>query len=406
MATYQLLLRNKKNKDGKYPVVFKVYLGDKSSIITLPFTCAKSEWDEKNKRFRKKYPKYKEINEALMKQEVRLQNAIDELETQEIDYSLNDVIEAFKQDIKGNKVKKISVSNFILQRIKELNMEKRFGYVKTLKDTYASLFKFEKSKKITFKDITPEFLNKYETFLRQSCTDGGIAVRMRDIRTIYNRAIVSGYAKKSNYPFDVYKISKLKKNSRKIALTSEEFKLFKKFDVEKYQKYVETYQMFLFSYYTGGMNFKDLMYLKWDNVKDGRLVYKREKTKGDFNLIISPDAQKVLEYFKGHPSSENEDYVFPIIHKYGLTEKQINGRYKRSIKKFNKQLKFIAEEQGIDKNITSYVARHSFATHLKFNGVSEDVISQLMGHSNVSVTKSYLNDFGNDILDDALSKLN
>ncbi len=406
MATFQLLLRNKKNKSDRYPVIFKVYLDDKSSIITLPFTCARDEWDEKNKKFKKKYPKYKEINEVLRKQEIKLQSAIDDLETQSVYYSLDDIRKAFKKEIQGNRVKRISVNDFILKRIEELEKEKRFGYAKTLKDTYASLLKFVKSKKINFKDITPEFLYKYETFLRESYTDGGIAVRMRDIRTIYNRAITFEYAKQENYPFNTYKISKLKKNSRKIALTTEDFKRFKKFDTLKYKEYMQTYQMFLFSYYTGGMNFKDLMYLKWENVKDDRLVYKRKKTKGNFNLEIKPNARKVLQYFKNNPSSENEDYVFPIIHKYGLTEKQINGRYKRCIKKFNKQLKFIAETQGINKNITSYVSRHSFATHLKLNGVSEDVICQLMGHSSVAVTKSYLEDFGNEVLDNALDKLN
>ena len=114
----------------------------------------------------------------------------------------------------------------------------------------------------------------------------------------------------------------------------------------------------------------------------------------------------VLNHYKANPKSENMNYVFPIIHKYSLTEKQIHGRYKRCIKKFNKQLSFIAESVGIEKNLTSYVGRHSFATHLKFNGISTDVISQLMGHSTVAVTKAYLEDFGSEVLDDAMSKLN
>lgn len=406
MATFQLMQRSNKPKiDGAFPIIFKIFLGDKSKIITLPFSCKKEEWDTKNKKLRTKYPKYKQINEALRNYEVKLQNAIDELETQEINYDLEDIKNAFKAELNQKKVKVITVNEFLLHRIKELEEEGKFGYAKGIKDTHTSLFKFAKED-LKFKQITPEFLDKYEHYLRKSYTDGGIAFRMRDIRTIYNRAIRHGFAKQVDYPFKIYKIAKLKSNSRKVAITKDDFELFKRFDIQEHPSYATTYKMFLFSYYAGGMNFKDLTSLKWVNVQDGRLVYKRDKTKGDFNLKLHEEAMKILDHFRNHPKSENELYVFPIIHKYNLTQKQVYGRYKRCLKKFNMQLKFIADTVGIEKNITSYVARHSFATHLKFNGVSESLISQLMGHSSEAVTKSYLQDFGNDILDEAMKQLN
>ena len=408
MATYQLQLRkNKVNKDGKHPLIFKVYLGNKTKIITLPFNCTMDEWDMTNKRLKRKHPKYKVINESLKKLDTRIQSAIEELDTQEVNYDLQDIKRVFKEESNLNRVKIITVSDFFLNRVKELEEENRFGYAKSIKDTHTSLFKFA-NKDLKFKHITPEFLDKYEHFLRKTHDDGGIAFRMRDIRTAYNRAIRHGYAKDNEYPFKVYKISKLKTGSRKIAINKEEFEAFKSFDITTNPKYENTYKMFLFSYYAGGMNFKDMTFLEWSNVniKDGTLEYQRDKTKGNFNLPLLDEAIKILEYFKKHTQSENENFVFPIIHKHNLTEKQIHGRYKRCIKKFNKQLKFIAENTGIEKNITSYVARHSFATHLKFNGVSESIISQLMGHSSEAVTKAYLEDFGNDALNDAMNKLN
>jgi len=406
MATYQLKLRNRKpNKNGKYPILFKVYLGNKSKIITLPFSCNLNQWDETNKRLRKNYPKYKEINETLKILDSRLQNAIDDLETREINYDLQDIEKVFKDENKSKRFKIITVSEFLENVIAELEDVNNFGYARAIKDTKQSLFKFAKTD-LKFKQITPEFLDKYESFLRKTCDNGGISFRMRDIRTAYNKAIKYGYADRNYYPFDVYKISKLKPNSRKIAITKEELELFKNFSIQKKPEYNNTYKMFLFSYYTGGMNFKDMTLLKWENVKNNRLSYIREKTKSDFNLILHIEALKILDHFKNNSFTENTDYIFPVIHKFNLTDKQKHGRYRRCIKKFNKELKIIASEVGIDKSLTSYVARHSFATHLKFNGVSEEVISQLMGHSNVSVTKAYLKDFGNDALDDAMSKLN
>lgn len=405
MATYQLKLRKKMLSNDKYPIIFKVYLGSKSKIITLPFSCDLNQWDETNKRLRRSYPKYKEINETLKILDSRLQNAIDDLEAQEVNYDLQDIEKTFKNESKSKRYKIITVSEFLQNAINELIDNSNFGYARAIKDTRQSLLKFTKPD-LKFKQITPEFLDKYEHFLRKTCGNGGISFRMRDIRRAYNKAIAYGYASKNDYPFDVYKISKLKPNSRKIAITKEELELFKSFNVKESPEYNNTYKMFLFSYYTGGMNFKDMTFLKWGNINNNRLFYKREKTKNDFNLILHNEALKILDYFKNNYFTENKDYIFPIIHKYNLTDKQKHGRHRRCIKNFNKELKIIASEVGIEKNLTSYVARHSFATHLKFNGVSEDIISQLMGHSNVSVTKAYLEDFGSDALDEAMKHLN
>ncbi len=411
MATYQLLLReNKPKKDDTYPIIFKIYLGNKSKIITLPFSCTKKEWDVKNKRLRKNYPKYKTINEKLGKLNTRLQNAIDDLEAQEINFDLDDIIKTYKEEAKAHRVKEIAVSKFFNDRIERLESEKRFGSARTLKDTHNSLFRFVESKRITdlkFKQITPAFLEEYESFLKaRGGTDGGIGVRMRDIRATFNKAITHGYAKESNYPFKAYKVAKLKSKSNKIAISKDDFECFKSFDITIHPKYEVTYKMFLFSYYAGGMNFKDMTYLKWENVSNERLVYKRQKTKGNFNFKLRDEAIDILKHFKNNILTENENYVFPIIHKHNLTDIQIHYRYKKRLREFNKRLKFIAESVGIEKSLTSYVARHSFATHLKFNNVQESVISQLMGHSSESVTKAYLQDFGSDVLDDAMDMLN
>lgn len=205
---------------------------------------------------------------------------------------------------------------------------------------------------------------------------------MRDIRATYNLAIKHGYARQNDYPFAKYKISKLKSKSRKIAITKEEFEKFKGFDLNlnaENKKCENTYKMFLFSYYAGGMNFKDMTVLSWKNVENGRLVYKRDKTSVNFDLERPTQTKDILKYFKNYPKPEKTKYVFPIILKNRLTTKQIYGRYKRCLRKFNNELKHIASEGGVNKNITSYVARHSFATHLKLKGVSTDKISQLMG---------------------------
>ncbi|HFI4794331.1 tyrosine-type recombinase/integrase [Elizabethkingia anophelis] len=406
MATIQLMLRNKSKTDGSLPIIFKIYHGTKSKVLTTPFSVLENQWDSKNKKVKPSHSKAREINESLKKIDTRLHEVIVELEAEEVDYNLNDIDTRFRNYTEENRVKSISVKDFFQQRIDTLNDAGKFNYAKIIKDSMTSLFKFEKNKNLRFKDIDFEYLIKYETFLSKTCENSSIKIKMIDLRTLYNLAINMGYAKKEHYPFKSYSIQKrLKQKSRKIALSEEQFVKFKNFDCRKFPKYTDTYKMFLFSYYVGGMNFKDMAFLEWGDIKDNRLYYTRSKTGRDFNVPLRAEALEILKYFQNYVKPEQIKYIFPIILRNDLTDKQLHGRYRRCLKIYNINLKFIAEQTGIEESITSYVSRHSFATHLKFNNVSADVISQIMGHSSVAVTNSYLKDFENDIIDDAFNKL-
>jgi integrase len=233
--------------------------------------------------------------------------------------------------------------------------------------------------------------------------DGGIAVKMRELRALFNDAIKKGVVDEKYYPFKVYKVSKLKGKGFKKALTREEVSLIENLNEIENPHLTEAKHLFVFSYYTRGMNFHDMMKLSWENIDNDKLTYTRSKTKGRFTVKILKPVQDILDFNKDLNPLTN--YVFPILLKEGLTPMQIENRKAKMIKRFNSDLKKIAKIVGIDKNVTSYVARHSFATNLKELGVSTDVISQSMGHQNVSITTSYLKDFDNEIIDDANEKL-
>jgi integrase len=151
------------------------------------------------------------------------------------------------------------------------------------------------------------------------------------------------------------------------------------------------------------MNYYDMMKLRWENIDNDKLIYTRSKTKGRFIVKILKPVQDIIDYYRDINRTTN--YVFPILLNERLTPMQIENRKSKKLKRFNNDLKKIAEIVGIDKPLTSYVARHSFATNLKELGVSTDVISQSMGHQNVSITTAYLKDFDNEVIDDANERL-
>lgn len=400
MASIKILLRDKASKEGLFPIVLKIIKDRKPKMISLGMDCTKKDWDEANAQFKKSHPNHVQRNRVLLKLKEKAFKVIDEFNIEEIDFTLTQ----FEEKFRGKKDSNTSVRTFWEDKIADLNKAGRTGNARAYLDTMNSFYKFAKNNQLRFRDISVEMLDKYETHLRATGSkDGGIGVRMRELRALYNDAIKRGIVDEKHYPFKAYKVSKLKGSGIKKALTRVEIRKIEDLDELNYPHLAESKKLFLFSYYTSGMNFFDIMKLRWSNVQNGRIVYTRSKTKGNFSVKILEPVRIILEEYRHINTST--DYVFPILLKEGLTPIQIENRKAKTLKKFNSDLKKIAEIQEIESTVTSYVARHSYATNLKESGVSIDMISQSMGHQNVGITTAYLKDFDNNTIDDANEKL-
>lgn len=400
MASINITLRSKPNKAEEYPVILRIVKERKSKIISLGMLCKRTDWDTKKNKFKRTYPNASQRNRVLLKLQEKALGIIDEFALDSIDFTLNQ----FEAKFRGRKSSKTTVSEFWIEKIADLNKAGRTGNARAYKDVYNSFFKFHKNKNLVFREITPTLLDKYETYLRgNKNTDGGIGVKMREIRALFNDAIKKGVVDEKYYPFKVYKVSKLKGKGIKKALTRDEMKLMESFDTSNHPHLIDTKNYMLFSYYMGGMNFVDMMKLRWDNIQRDRILYIRSKTKGRFSVKMLEPVKEVIAYYKNQ--NRCTDYVFPLLLKENLTPIQVENRKHKTLSRFNRELKEIAEIQGVKQNVTSYVIRHSFATNLKFAGISTDLIGESMGHADVSITQAYLKEFKDDIIDDAMAKL-
>ena len=153
----------------------------------------------------------------------------------------------------------------------------------------------------------------------------------------------------------------------------------------------------MFSFYMIGMNFTDMAYLTPANLVNGRLEYKRKKTGKFYSLALFDKPQEILNYYiKG---KKKDDYIFPIIER---TEPElIRLDIQNNLRTCNKYMGLIAEELKIEGNITSYVARHSWASIGKFLNVPIQVISEGLGHDSIQTTQIYLDSFEANVIDDA-----
>ncbi|MDT0687678.1 site-specific integrase [Autumnicola psychrophila] len=401
MINVRIVLRKKRLSNGDFPVCLRVTKDRKTKYFKTIFNANEDEWNSSAGKFNKRNANYLQNNRLLIKFQDRALQILGEMKIESDDFTLEDFEKKYR--VLSNPVQN-NVFTFWNEIIEEMTAAGRIGNARVNKEAYKSILKFNGSKNLTFKNITPTFLNKYEVFMRaRGGTDGGIGVPMRALRALYNFAIERNMVKEEYYPFKIYKISKLKGKGLKKALSMEQVKKIVTLDLEQYPWLTNSRNFFVFSFYTRGMNFADMMKLEWKQIDDDKIYYTRSKTKGTFIIKIVPPVQDILNFYK--EQKRDTKYVFPILLHDNLTPSQVANRKHKVLQRYNLQLKEIAEICGINKTLSSYVARHSFANCMKQKGVATDIISESLGHQNMAVTQAYLKELDSSVLDDAVETL-
>ena len=401
MITIKIVQRTKKLTDGLYPIFLRVTKDRQTKYYKTPFSSEISEWSASTGTFNKKLKNHFQYNRLLVKIKDRAYQVAAEIEIQNPDYTLEDFGKLYR--VTFNPVKN-DVFAFFDEIVEEMTYAGRVGNAKSYKDTKTSVQIFHKSKKLSFREVNSTFLSKYDAFLRsRGGTDGGVGVKMRAIRALFNKAIERGIVKESLYPFKKYKISGLRGKGFKRALDFEEIMRIVNVDLSNHSHLVDTRNYFVFSFYTRGMNFADMMGLEWKDVEKNAIYYTRAKTKGNFSIAIMPPVREILDHYR--INGYGNKYVFPLLYRENYTPTQLADRKHKMLGIYNKNLKELATICEITKNVSSYVARHSFANCLKQKGVATDVISESLGHQNLTVTQAYLKELDTQVVDKALEVL-
>lgn len=385
-------------RNGELPLKIRVTKDRKVRYVSLGVSTKPQHWDFKKNQPKADCPNREYIEKLIANRISEIKATIVELKAEERDFTATSLLQ--KIDTKSSS---LSIAEIFLEHLKFLQGCKRTGYMLSIRQTYNSLLKFNGTLDIPFSEIDVNWLRRYEGWLRKSNkSENTIGIRFRNLRMIYNKAIEKGAVKKELYPFDSYKVSKLHKETIKRAIVKDDIKRVLNYNVNGRDFYTSlAIALFSFSYYMGGINFVDMAYLQWSNIIDGRLVYYRKKTSKLINLPMNPEAMEIISRY----NTGLTGYVFPILSFAHKTEQMKLNRLHKVITKVNKALKLIGQELGLPIKLTTYVARHSFATVLKRAGVSTSIISESLGHSSEKVTQIYLDSFENSQIDEALSHL-
>tara|TARA_R110000765_G_scaffold72256_5_gene140342 strand:- start:842 stop:2050 length:1209 start_codon:yes stop_codon:yes gene_type:complete len=401
MSSIKIVLRKKGLSDGTYPICLRITKDRKTKYFNTIYKSSEKEWDTPSGCFNKNNANYMQNNRLLLKIKGRALKVYADLDFEKEYFNLDDFSQRFRID--SNPANDY-VFPFWEEIISEMKLAGRMGNATMYAETMKSIKQFCEGRKIRFQDITNSFLNKYEGWLRsRGGTGGGISIKQRTLRALYNKAIERSIIKDVNHPFKTYKISKLKGQGIKKALDYNQVTKIINFNISRYPHLADARNYFVFSFYTRGMNYTDMMVLKWADIDSKTVSYIRNKTKGRFVITVLPPVKEILEYYKQHALPTK--YVFPILLKDGLTPAQIDNRKKKTLAKYNRDLKEIAKICGINKPLSSYVARHSFANCLKQKGVATDVIGESLGHKDLTTTQVYLKELGSSVLDEAAALL-
>ncbi|MBC7890116.1 MAG: site-specific integrase [Ferruginibacter sp.] len=419
----------REKKDGLYPLKLRVYFQGKAVLYPLIYDLTKIDFEKLDaKRVSDSLSKIREnIGNVEMQAKIALNKIVpfDFEKFSKIFILDNEFFrkkskplktELFKQNIiddipaewrkKFSIFKEISsgpdfISQIFYSIIKSLLYQARIGTADNYQTSYNSLKAFRGNVRLS--EITPRFLKEYEGWMTNEKGNSKTTVSMytRCIRAALNEAIENKLMKREDYPFGKRRyIIPMGRNIKK-ALNKESISKLYYSDIEM-ENQQKAKDFWFFSFYGNGMNVKDIICLKYKNIKGEFLVFERAKTeltnRGGEPIIIScflnKDMLDIIERW-GNKDKNPENYVFPIL-SVGLSpirQFEIKQNFTRFI---NKNMAKVSEKAMIDKKVKTMECRHSASTLMKNAGVSPHYIKEALGHASLKTTENYLAGFENN----------
>ena len=348
-----------------------------------------SEWDEKSETVMANGDRANIVNaikERLTWDLARLKKVISQLETEQSRYTADDVITAYHK-----LTKEVSLFSFWHNVIAQLKQLGKIRTSETYIATLNSFMAFRDEQDVPLDGISSDMMLLYEAHLKaRGVRMNTISFYMRIFRAIYNRAVEKGLTAQ-NYPFRHVYTGVDKTVKRAIPIKA--IKEMKELDLAMNSALDFARDMFLFSFYTRGMSFVDMAYLKKSDLKNGILTYRRRKTGQELTIKWEKCMEEIVAKY---PKNET-DFLLPIITNQGEERRQ----YDNALHLVNYHLKDLSEMLQLQRPLTMYVARHSWASAAKAKNVPLSVISEGMGHDSEATTQIYLASLETSVVDKA-----
>ena len=388
MATLNLTLDTRRaRKEGTYPLVFRVRVEDKFCDIGTGFKIFKEQFDLKTNSL------VNDIDSNILLDQLKT-HYLKRLRTYTAENLGCNDLKSMKAYLINKQPSEFTIIEFWEKHIETLKTAGRYGGAKVY-NTSLSVISKEIDLNIPFTKLNFKTIVDLESKLfKRGMSTNGIGVYLRSFRAICNKAINYDIVGYEWYPFRKHKIRKEKTTPRVFSIS--EMKNYFKLDLEKNNPLYKAWLIGKLIFMLRGINIKDLMLLSSENLKNGRIIYKRAKTGKLYSIEILPEIQEIFNLFKSNNTLLGVLSDAEVKSNAELVDVIVQKR-----KVINAHLKKLGELINSNEPLSTYVFRYSYANILKQQGYSKDLIAEALGHEyGNSVTGIYLEQFDNDVIDE------
>ena len=393
MASIKLLLNKQRMlNDGRFPLVFQIIHQRRKLLYYTKYRVFQQQFNNELREIEYcessaySLKEIAEINRELRREYKKLKNRVLELEKANEPYSVEDIVESNKKDSRHS----YNLLQYIDNQIAYKKAMGKDGIAAAYHSTRISLKKYlntisARKTDIGMEKIDCSFVTGYEDCLyAQGLARNTINYYLRNFRTIYNSAIRHGCKSKDVNPF-VYIHTKPCKTVKR-AINKNDMKELSSLSLLACSGMDIARDLYLFGFYTQGMAFVDIVFLKKKDINGNILSYHRHKSNQLIHVVVTPQMQRLINKY-----ANNSEYVFPIIDTALPTP--VYEQYRLALGRMNRYLKKIASLLNINVRLTTYTARHTWATLARESGAPISIISAGLGHTSEEMTRVYLKDF-------------
>lgn len=392
-------------KNLTYPLKMRVYQDRTYKTYSLGIDLRENDWNEQLQEVNPSNPNHRLFNVKITSLKAKVQKSIFLNEDEEESLSADDLIQQIsrksQRKVIAPKPDILAYGNGIVDKLKATG---QVGNSIVYSCAINKLKGFAKAEKLSFDEVNYAFIEKFNTALTtEGMKVNGISNYLRTIRAIFNRAIKEGLISADNYPFSKFKIKTEKTINR--TLTIAEINRIVNLELPADSKIWHYRNLFQLSYCLIGANFADLLTLKLENFVDDRVVFRRKKTHKVYSILLQPKAEELFNLYSANRGNSKNDFVLPfVINKNNPVE--LKKDILQVTKNTNDYLDKIAKLAGINKPVTTYYARYSWANAARSLGYSKDLIAEALGHEyGNKVTGIYLDNYSNTIIDEMNAKV-
>lgn len=401
MTSVKLMLNKcRMLNDGNFPLVFQIIHSRQKRLINTGYKLKEDEFDTSlNKVKMCADSSFSEsevvmMNRKLTRQQKKIDNCIKKITSQSDGFSVTDLLDFIKYGSSSEQSNSMLLQYVRLQIAKKQEIGKD-GTAAAYHSTLASLVKYiatfcPRRTDIRLSEIDSHFVDSYERFLyHQGMVDNTISYYLRNFRTFYNRAVRDIQGLKDLNPFKYVHTRPCRTIKR--ALTKQNIQDIACCSFNERPSVEFSRDLYLFSFYAQGMSFVDIVFLKHENIQAGVLSYQRHKSKQLIHVLVTSQLQRLIDKY-----SSGSGFIFPIIDPTSSVPHY--KQYRLGLARINRHLSYIAARLSIDVPLTTYTARHTWATLAHYCGAPVSVISAGLGHTSEEITRIYLKEFDVNVL--------